>query len=272
MNAKFCMAIILVSITATIFIACSTNAITGRSQLSLVSDAEVMQQSSLQYKQFLSSNKVVSGTTNRGAVSVNTVGRKIVTAINKYYQENGLSKELEGFEWEINTVENKEVNAWCMPGGKIVVYTGILPVTKNDAGLAVVMGHEIAHALAKHGKERLSQGLVQQLGGVALSVAMANKSAESQQLWGAAYGLGSQYGAMLPFSRKNELEADKFGLMFSALAGYDPNEAVDFWKRMAAVGGGQAPPEFASTHPSDETRIAQLQKIMPEVVSKYYKK
>lgn len=158
-----------------------------------------------------------------------------------------------------------------MPGGKIVVYTGLLPVTQTEPALAVVMGHEIAHALAKHGKERMSQGLVQQLGGAALSVALANKPAATQALFQNAYGVGSQVGVMLPFSRQNELEADKFGLRFSALAGYNPREAIPFWERMAKAGGGQKPPELLSTHPADETRIKQLESIMDETVQKYYR-
>jgi len=158
-----------------------------------------------------------------------------------------------------------------MPGGKIVVYTGILPITQNDAALAVVIGHEVTHALAKHGKERMSEALLQQYGGQALSIALANKSKETQQLYGNAYGLGTQYGIMLPFSRKNEYEADKYGLVFTALAGYDPHEAILFWKRMSQSSGGQKPPEFASTHPSDENRIAQLQSIMEETYTKFYK-
>ncbi len=252
-------------------ISCARNAITGRNQLNLVSNETILSQSAEAYKSFLSTNKVVSSSNNRDAVSVSTVGRRIVTAINKYYQENGLSKELEGYTWEINTIENKEVNAWCMPGGKIVVYTGLLPVAKNDAGLAIVMGHEIAHALAKHGNERMSQGAIQQFGGMALSQIFANKTPESQNLIMAAYGLGSQYGVMLPFSRSNELEADKFGLMFSALAGYNPEEAITFWTRMSSASSGQKPAEFMSTHPSDETRIQQLKNIMATTKAKYYR-
>ena len=157
-----------------------------------------------------------------------------------------------------------------MPGGKIVVYTGLLPVTQNETALAIVMGHEIAHALAKHGSERMSQGLLQQLGGVALQVAVKDKPAETQNLFNTAYGVGSNVGIMLPFSRKNELEADKFGLMFAALAGYNPREAIPFWQRMSAI-GGQKPPEFLSTHPTDERRIYELQAMMDDVVKKYYK-
>jgi len=182
------------------------------------------------------------------------------------------SKDIENFAWEVNLVNNKEPNAWCMPGGKIVVYTGLLPLTQNEAALAVVMGHEVAHALARHGNERMSQGLLQQLGGVALSVAIADKPKETQNLFMTSYGIGSNVGVILPFSRKNELEADKLGLMFSSLAGYDPREAIPFWQRMAKAGGGNKPPEFLSTHPADATRIAELQKVMDVMVREYYKK
>jgi predicted Zn-dependent protease len=147
---------------------------------------------------------------------------------------------LKGYEWEFNLVDNKDINAWAMPGGKVVVYTGILPITQNEEGLAVVLGHEIAHAIAQHGNERMSQQLVQQLGGMALQVALANKPQQTQDIFLTSYGIGSTVGAILPFSRKEELEADKFGLFFSAMAGYNPQEAVPFWQRMASSGGRKA--------------------------------
>ncbi len=256
---------------AIFLVACTRNAITGRNQLSLVSDNEVQTMAVSEYKQFLSQNKVISPSSSKDAEMVRRVGNRLVTAIQKYYTEQGLSNELAGYNWEINLVDSKEVNAWCMPGGKIVVYTGLLPVTQTEPALAIVMGHEITHALAKHGKERMSQGLVQQLGGVALSVALANKPAATQQLFQNAYGVGSQVGIMLPFSRQNELEADKFGLRFSALAGYNPREAIPFWQRMEKMSNGQKPPEFLSTHPADETRIQQLESIMDETIQKYYR-
>lgn len=255
------------------FCGCKTNSITGRNQLSLVSDAEVLTAANTEYKQFLSANKVIfPNSGNADATSVNRVGNRIIAAVKKYYASQGKSSELEGYNWEINTVSNNQANAWCMPGGKIVVYTGILPLTQNDAGLAVVIGHEVTHALAKHGNERMSQGLLQQVGGLALSVALANKPQQTQALYNSAYGLGTQYGIMLPFSRKDEYEADKYGLMFTALAGYDPREAIKFWQRMEnASANTQKPPEFASTHPSDANRIAQLQSIMNSTVKNYYR-
>lgn len=252
-------------------VACSRNAITGRSQLSLIPEAELQQMSVAQYRQFLSENKVVSTSGSRDAEMVRRVGKRISDAVNSYYSSKGLSKELSSYQWEYNLVQSNDVNAWCMPGGKIVVYTGLLPVTQNEAALAVVMGHEVAHALAKHGNERMSQGLLQQLGGVALSVAIAQKPAETQNLFLTAYGVGSNVGVMLPHSRKQELEADKLGLMFSALAGYNPREAIPLWQRMEKLGGGQKPPEFFSTHPAEQRRIDELQKIMDGVIKNYYK-
>jgi predicted Zn-dependent protease len=177
---------------------------------------------------------------------------------------------LEGYQWEYNLVDSKEVNAWCMPGGKIVVYTGLLPVTQNEAALAVVMGHEVTHALAKHGNERMSQGMLQQVGQVALSVALANKAAETQNVFMTAYGVGTNVGLVLPFSRRDEYEADQFGLTFAAMAGYNPQEAISLWERMEKMSGGNKPPEFLSTHPSEGNRIERLKKQMPEAL-KYYK-
>jgi predicted Zn-dependent protease len=199
---------------------------------------------------------------------VKEVGANIQHAAEAYYKAKGLSKQLNGYNWEFNLVEDPTVNAWAMPGGKTVVYTGLLPIAKNTDGLAVVMGHEVAHALAQHGNERMSQGLLVQLGGVALTVALAEKPAETQNMFLAAYGLGSQVGLMLPFSRKHESEADEIGLYLMAMAGYNPEEAAPFWDRMNA-GGGERPPEFLSTHPSPERRAERLKELVP--AAKEYK-
>ncbi len=252
------------------FLACQRNAITGRKQLSLVPEAEAQSLAAGQYQSFLNTNKVVTG--NADALMVKRVGERIVNAIKAYYQQKGLSQELAGYTWEINLVNDKQMNAWCMPGGRIVVYTGILPVTKNEAGLAVVMGHEIAHALAKHGSERMSQALFQQGLGAGISIAMSSKPQLTQDIFNASYGIVS--GAAMPaFSRSNELEADRFGLMFSALAGYDPREAILFWNRMSAAAGNNSnTPSILSTHPSDAERIAALEKIMSSTIQNYYKK
>src|SRR5689334_18433822 len=240
---------------------CSRNAITGRKQLNLYPESEINSAAAQQYQQFLSQNKVVSPSSSRDAEMVRRVGQRIATAVTKYYTDKGLGADLQGYKWEYNLVDSKDVNAWCMPGGKIVVYTGLLPVTQNEAALAVVVGHEIAHALAKHGNERMSQASSQQLGGQALAVAVSNKSPAAQNVMLAAYGIGTQVGALLPFSRKQELEADKYGLIFSAMAGYNPQEAIPLWERMQAQGSGSRPPEFLSTHPSEGTRIERLKEM-----------
>jgi predicted Zn-dependent protease len=252
-----------------LFMGCTQNMVTGRKQLSLVSETELQAMAQQQYTAFLSENKVVNASVNKDAEMVRRVGTRIASAIQTFYDGKGLTSVLEGYKWEFNLIDNKEANAWCMPGGKVVVYTGLLPITQNEAALAVVIGHEIAHAVAQHGSERMSQGLLQQLGGVALQVALSNKPAETQNMFMTAYGIGSTVGYLLPFSRKEENEADQYGLYFSAMAGYNPQEAIPLWQRMAAAGGAK-PPEFLSSHPSDETRIANLQRHMPEAL-KYYK-
>jgi predicted Zn-dependent protease len=224
---------------------------------------------SQQYQTFLNENKVISASNNRDAEMVRRVGSRISAAITAFYNKEGYTSVLDGYQWEFNLVDNKEANAWCMPGGKVVVYTGLLPLSQNEAGLAIVIGHEIAHAVAQHGSERMSQALLQQLGGVALQVAIANKPTETQNLFMTAYGIGSTVGGILPFSRKEETEADKFGLYYTAMAGYNPQEAIPFWERMSKAGGAQ-PPEFLSTHPADATRIAAIKANMSQAL-KYYK-
>jgi len=255
-------------IIACLLTGCVLNLVTGRNQLSLVKESEVQLMATSQYKTFLTENKVLSSNTSKDAAMVDRVGARIANAITKYYNSQGKESVLEGYLWEFNTIESKEVNAWCMPGGKVVVYTGLLPVTQNEISLAIVMGHEIAHSVAKHGNERMSQALVQQLGGMALEVALAQKPQETQDLFLMSYGIGSEVGAMLPWSRQQEMEADQYGLTFSAMAGYDPREAIPFWQRMSAAGEG-SPPEFLSTHPSDETRMRKLKQFMPEALKFY---
>jgi predicted Zn-dependent protease len=221
-----------------------------------------------QYDQFLKENKL--STNAAQANMIKQVGGRIQNAVTTYLARNNMSGQLDGFVWEFNLVENKEVNAWCMPGGKVVVYTGILPVTRNETGLAVVMGHEIAHAVARHSSERMSQALLTQLGGQTLAAALQNKSQQTQQVWMSLFGAGAQLGAILPYSRLQESEADHLGLIFMAMAGYDPNEAVPFWQRMSENAGAK-PPEFLSTHPSDATRLEKIKSEIPEAM-KYYKK
>jgi len=248
---------------------CVLNMVTGRKQLSLVKESDLRLMAVSQYNTFLKENKVLNSGTSRDAAMVDRVGGRIANAISKYYNTKEKKSVLEGYSWEFNTIDDKKViNAWCMPGGKVVVYSGLLPVTQNETALAIVIGHEIAHSIAKHGNERMSQALVQQMGGMALEIALAQKPQETQDLFMATYGIGSQLGAMLPWSRQQETEADQYGLIFSAMAGYDPREAIPFWQRMSAA-GGESPPEFLSTHPSDETRLRKLNQFMPEAL-KYY--
>jgi predicted Zn-dependent protease len=190
--------------------------------------------------------------------------------VEDYFAERRISSRLKGYAWEFNLVENDTINAWCMPGGKVVVYTGILPIARDETGLAVVMGHEIAHAVAEHGSERMSQGLMVQMGGIALSEALKTKPAMTYDLFMTSYGVGSQVGVMLPFSRTHESEADRLGVIFMAMAGYDPRESVAFWTRMAQESKGQKPPELLSTHPADTKRIENLKRLMPEALQYYH--
>ncbi len=254
---------------ALLIASCAKVPLTGRKQINLIPGSQIMSMSFQQYDQFLKENRL--STNQEQTAMVNHVGQDIQHAVESYFSEKGLSKQLKGFQWEFNLVHSPQANAWCMPGGNVVFYTGILPITKDETGLAVVMGHEIAHAIAEHGNERMSQGLITELGGIALSVALQEKPEQTQALWLTAYGLGSQVGVMLPFSRLHESEADRLGLIFMAMAGYDPEQAVSFWQRMADMKGGQAPPEFLSTHPSDAKRIEQIKKWLPEAMQ-YYKK
>jgi len=254
---------------ASLLTACVLNLVTGRKQLSLVNESELQLMALSQYNTFLTENKVLNPGSNTDAKMVYRVGTKIANAVTTYFNNQGKETVLEGYTWEFNTIDDKKVvNAWCMPGGKVVVYTGLLPITQNETALAIVMGHEIAHSIAKHGNERMSQAMVQQMGGMALEMALAQKPEETQNLFLMSYGIGSQVGAMLPWSRQQETEADKYGLIFAAMAGYDPREAIPFWQRMSSAGGG-SPPEFLSTHPSDETRMRKLKQFMPEAL-KYY--
>lgn len=251
-----------------LFVSCHKVPVTGRQQLDIVPNDEMLALANTNYTDFLKENKV-SGNADQTAM-VKRVGQNIAGAVDRYFTQNNLKKELKGYNWEFNLVESNEVNAWCMPGGKVVVYTGILPLTQNDAGLAVVLGHEISHAVARHGNERMSQQLVTQMGGVALQVALKDKPAQTQNIFMAAYGAGSTVGVLLPYSRLQESEADRLGLIFMAMAGYDPRVATDFWKRMAAQSKG-APPEFLSTHPADDTRIKDIEKHLPEALQYYNK-
>jgi len=249
-------------------IACSTVPLTGRKQFSLVGDSEINTSAAQSYKQLLTDPQttLISGT--RDAESVKRVGNKLSVAIENYLKQNGYGDQY-SFNWEFNLIQSKEVNAWCMPGGKVAVYSGILPITMDDAGLATVMGHEIGHAIARHSAERISQQMAAQAGGAVVGAATSDKSQTTQTVVNELYGVGGQL-VLLKYSRNQESEADRLGLIFMAMAGYDPNYAVLFWQRMAAQNKGGAPPEFLSTHPADATRIQAIKNSIPEAM-KYYR-
>ena len=261
--------IIILFVGLLFWYACATVPVTGRKQMSLVSSSEIMQLSADQYQQVLRESKL--STNAEQTEMVKRVGSRIEKAVEQYMAEKGASSQLQGFNWEFNLIEDdKTVNAWAMPGGKVAFYTGIMPICKDEKGVAVVMGHEVAHAIANHGRERMSQGLIAQFGLGTLSVAMGQNPTATQQVFMQAVGMGTNVG-MLSFSRKHESEADHIGLIFMAMAGYDPSEAPMFWERMRDLSSGEAPPEFLSTHPSHETRVKDLQGWMPEAMP-YYKK
>lgn len=247
-------------------IACSRVPLTNRRQLRLLPESQMIAMSLAAYGDFLNENEVVADGDSRTQM-VRSCGEKIKNAVESYLAANNQSKRVEGFEWEFNLVEDELVNAWAMPGGKVVVYTGLLDVAGDEAGLAVVMGHEIAHAIARHGNERMSQQLLIAVGGISLAVLTDEKPALTRDLFLLSYGIGSGLGS-LAFSRNHESESDKMGLVFMAMAGYDPREAPKFWERMSS-GGGSEPPEFLSTHPNHDTRVAALEAFMPEAL-KYY--
>ena len=247
---------------------CSQVAITGRSQLNLIPDSTMNKMALTEYQTFLKDNKVSASASDNSAVQ--RVGLKIQDAVERYCRQNNMADRVSGFNWEFNLIESKEINAWAMPGGKVVVYTGLLPVTQNDTGLAVVMGHEIAHVIARHGNERMSQGLLVQMGGMAVSEALSTQPAATQQLFSQSYGLGTNVALILPYSRLHETEADRMGMIFMAMAGYNPQDAVAFWERMAKQTSTKDKPiEFLSTHPADSTRIANIKSCIPEAM-RYY--
>lgn len=233
--------------------ACKTNPFTGKSTLNFYPNSQIFPTAFAQYDQFIGENNVIESSAESRIIT--KVGQRISSAAERWLAANGYPGYLKDYKWEYNLVKDSTVNAWCMPGGKIVFYTGILPITQTETGVAVVMGHEVAHALADHGAQRMSAGTLQQLGAVAGNIALKD---QKRNIFNQAYGIVSQVGVMLPFSRSHETEADRIGLQIMAIAGYDPTEAAELWRRMKAKSGGQAPPEFMSTHPSNDTRIANL--------------
>lgn len=255
----------------TVFASCSKVPITHRKQSAWGSEAELQKMSDTAYTEFLAQNRITNNT--QQSELVKKVGNNIATSITEFfrtYEGGKYYKQISAYRWEFNTIEDPSVNAWCMPGGKVVVYTGLLPVTMNEAGLAVVMGHEIAHAVAKHGNERMTQQMKAQGLGTVLSTAVSGSPQTTQDIFSVAFGVAGNL-TILSYSRKHELEADKIGLVFMALAGYDPAESITFWQRMSSMSTGAKPPQILSTHPSDATRIADLKAWLPEAM-KYYKK
>ncbi|MBL7107304.1 MAG: M48 family metallopeptidase [Phycisphaerae bacterium] len=261
------IACILLPLNLFLLTSCSEVAITGRQQLNIVPDSLMNSLSLQSYNDFLSQAK--KSTDSQKNSMVTKVGKNVAAAVETYCYENNLSDRVKGFSWEFNLIDDPNENAWAMPGGKIVVYSGLLDITQNEAGFAVVMAHEVAHVIARHGSERMSQSLLVDMGGMALSQAIAESPAKTQNLFLRSYSIGTQYGFLLPYSRTHETEADRLGLIFMALAGYNPNEAVALWHRMAANSKGPKPPELLSTHPADQTRIANIKSFLPEAM-KYY--
>ena len=251
---------ILLALTLTLETGCSTVPITERKRVNIVDDNDILPASFAQYDTFLKENKISSDAAK--TKEIQTVGRNIADAVDRFMRANGMTKEADNYRWEFNLVEDKQMNAWCLPGGKVVFYTGILPVCQNTDGIAAVMGHEIAHAFAKHGQERMTSAYGQQLGGIAVAIGTSGQSTDSQYLWNSIYGISSQVG-MLAYSRTHETEADKLGMVFMTMAGYNPEESIRLWQRMKEQSEGAAPPEFLSTHPSNDTRIQNLQRYLP---------
>lgn len=239
---------------------CAENPFTGKKTMALVPNSQLFPTAFAQYDQFLTENKVVKGT--KDAEMITRVGQRIAVAAERWLNANGHQGYLKDYKWEYNLVNDKTVNAWCMPGGKIVFYTGILPIAENETAIAAIMGHEVSHALANHGQQRMSAAYIQQ--GLAVAGNIAIKDEKSRNAFNQYYGIGSQVGVMLPFSRSHETEADKIGLYLMAIAGYNPDEAAELWKRMKANSGGKAPPEILSTHPSNDSRIANLKALAPQ--------
>lgn len=261
--------VIIFSFLGLMLYGCSKVAVTGRQQLSLVSNTDIIPMADHQYDSVVKTAKLSNN--QQQTAMVKNVGAKIQRAVEQYMAQNNASSELQGFQWEFNLIEDdKMVNAWCMPGGKVAFYTGIMPICQNEAGVAVVMGHEVAHAIANHARERMSQGMVANglLG--TLGAAFGQNPTLTKQIFFQAVGVGAQVG-MLKFSRQHESEADKIGLIFMAMAGYDPKEAPRFWERMSSQSGGGQPPVWLSTHPSHSSRIKDLNAAIPEAM-KYYKK
>ena len=258
---------ILVTVLALTILSCSKVPITGRKQMNLLPESTMMSMALTNYRDFLKEHPPAASGADMQMVK--NVGAKISAAVEQYMRQNKMADRVNGYKWEFNLVNDKTVNAWCMPGGKVVVYSGLLPVTQDELHLAFVMGHEIGHAVARHGNERMSQMLLVATGGLALDIALSNKPAETRAMFLSAYGAAATVGVILPYSRTHESEADKLGMVFMAMAGYNPTQALDMWDRMSKAGGAKIP-EFLSTHPSDATRSKNMREYLPQAM-KYYK-
>jgi predicted Zn-dependent protease len=261
---RMAAALVVLSLLA----ACTTVPITGRQSLNIVPDSELLSMSLQQYGEVLKTSKLSKDFIR--TQMVRNVGGRIGRATEEFFRENGMASEIGKYHWEFNLIDDdKTVNAWCMPGGKVAFYTGILPIAQNETGIAVVMGHEVAHAIAKHGNERMSQSLLAQLGEAGLTAALSKNPGATSQIFMAAFGIGANVGFLLPYGRLQESEADRIGLILMAKAGYDPRQAIPFWQRMSKSQSGSRAPEFLSTHPAPETRIKDIEAALPEAMSYY---
>lgn len=254
-------------VVISLLVSCATNPFTGKKTMAFVSNDQLFPSAFAQYSQVLTENKVITGTAD--ADMITRVGQRIAVAAERYLNANGFQGYLDDYQWEYALIDSEQVNAWCMPGGKIAFYTGILPIAANETGVAAIMGHEVAHALANHGQQRMSAAYLQQGASLAGNIALAND--ENIGLYNQAFGIASSVGGMLPFSRSHETEADKIGLYLMAIAGYNPDEASVLWERMKANSGGEAPQEFLSTHPSNDSRIQNLRALAPKAKAEAHK-
>ena len=258
---------LLIALTLSLIPSCTTVPISGRQQFTMIPQRNMVSIGEEQYESFLEEHEIIEDT--KEAEMVKRVGQRLATAVTEYFTQAGMTEQAVNFDWEFNLIKEYTINAWCLPGGKIAVYSGILPITKTETGLSVVMAHEIAHAVAQHGNERMTQALLLQFGGIALSEALESKTQATKNLWQNIYGYGSTYGLIYPYSRRHEKEADRLGLRFMAMAGYNPEKAVDFWQRMKKEKDGSSPPALLSTHPADDQRIEHIKKYIPSVMPHY---
>ena len=267
LHKKIALSALLFALLLSLMPSCTTVPISGRQQFTMIPQRNMVSMGGEQYEAFLEEHEVIEDTEE--AAMVERVGQNLAAAVTEYFSRAGMAGQAVNFDWEFNLIKEDTINAWCLPGGKITVYAGILPVTKTETGLAVVMAHEIAHAVAQHGNERMTQSLLLQVGGVALNEALENKPQATRNLWQNIYGYGSTYGVIYPYSRMHEKEADRLGLRFMAMAGYNPEKAVDFWQRMKKEKDASSPPAFLSTHPTDDQRIEYVRQYIPSVMPYY---